>query len=99
MGVCCQAMTAGLQPYRMIDADNHYYEPAYAFSRHMEKPFADDAVRVIGDGVHAAWAWRGRKLSYYPEDAAQATPAPGSRSEFFAGNISLQAEVELCRPL
>jgi len=36
-------------PYRLFDADNHYYEPRDAFTRHIETAWADKAVRVVED--------------------------------------------------
>lgn len=37
-------------PYRLFDADNHYYEPRDAFTRHIESAFAEKAVRVVEEG-------------------------------------------------
>jgi predicted TIM-barrel fold metal-dependent hydrolase len=44
-------MTEGdvVLPYRTIDADNHYYETRDAFSRHIEKRFAERTLRVETD--------------------------------------------------
>jgi len=33
--------------YRVFDADNHYYEPRDAFTRYIDPPFADRAVRPV----------------------------------------------------
>ena len=35
--------------YRSIDADNHYYETRDAFTRHIEKRFADRSLCVVKD--------------------------------------------------
>src|SRR5512145_473730 len=35
--------------FGIFDADNHYYEPRDAFSRHLDPRFADRAVRVVTD--------------------------------------------------
>jgi hypothetical protein len=32
--------------YRLIDADEHYYEPDDCFSRHIEARFQDETIRV-----------------------------------------------------
>ena len=32
--------------YRLIDADNHFYEPDDCFTRHIEAPFRERTVRV-----------------------------------------------------
>ena len=33
-------------PYRIYDADNHYYEPDDCFTRHIEAPFRERSVRI-----------------------------------------------------
>jgi predicted TIM-barrel fold metal-dependent hydrolase len=38
-------------PYLLVDADNHYYEPRDAFTRHMPARHASLAVRVEGEKV------------------------------------------------
>ncbi len=35
--------------YRLIDADNHYYEPRDCFTRHIEPRHRDKAIRVVAD--------------------------------------------------
>ena len=35
---------------RPIDADNHYYEPLDAFTRHLDKAFKRRGVRPLQDG-------------------------------------------------
>ena len=35
---------------RPFEADNHYYQPLDAFTRHMEKAFRQRAVRPVRDG-------------------------------------------------
>ena len=35
--------------YRTVDADNHYYESRDAFSRHIERRFADRTLVVVKD--------------------------------------------------
>jgi predicted TIM-barrel fold metal-dependent hydrolase len=39
--------------YRVVDADNHYYEPYDCFTRHIERRYSSEAVRVIpgSDGL------------------------------------------------
>ena len=37
---------------RPIDADNHYYEPLDAFTRHLDKKFKQRGVRAVHDGSH-----------------------------------------------
>jgi len=37
--------------FGIFDADNHYYEPRDAFSRHLDPRFAGRAVRVVTDAA------------------------------------------------
>jgi predicted TIM-barrel fold metal-dependent hydrolase len=36
-------------PYRLVDADNHYYETRDCFTRHLPKRLHDRAIRVVPD--------------------------------------------------
>ena len=36
--------------FGLIDADNHYYEPLDACTRHLEKEFRRRGVQVVHDG-------------------------------------------------
>jgi len=38
------------ESWRIVDADNHYYEPDDCFSRHIEPRFRDRCVRIVRDG-------------------------------------------------
>ena len=47
--------------YALFDADNHYYEPRDCFSRHIEAPFRDRAIRpVVRDD--------GREVLFFGDD-------------------------------
>jgi hypothetical protein len=37
-------------PNLPIDADNHYYEPLDAFTRHLDKAYRDRGVKVVQEG-------------------------------------------------
>ena len=38
-------------PFGIFDADNHYYEPRDAFSRHLDPRFAARAVKLVTDAT------------------------------------------------
>src|SRR4051812_29436555 len=38
-------------PYRLVDADNHYYEPDDCFTRHLDPAFASRAYRIRRDAA------------------------------------------------
>jgi predicted TIM-barrel fold metal-dependent hydrolase len=54
-------------PYRLVDADNHYYEPDDAFTRHLDPAFADCAVHIERDAGGRGRPWVGRDPAYYLE--------------------------------
>jgi predicted TIM-barrel fold metal-dependent hydrolase len=54
-------------PYRLIDADNHYYEPDDAFTRHLDPAFAARAVHIERDASGRGRPWVGREPAYYLE--------------------------------
>ena len=70
--------------YRLVDADNHYYEPDDCFSRHLEGKYADRAVHVIGEGQARRWLFGDRPLSFHevPRDQVM---RPGDLELFFKG--------------
>jgi predicted TIM-barrel fold metal-dependent hydrolase len=74
--------------YRLVDADQHYYEPDDCFSRHIESRFRDDTVRVTrgADGLGRIYL-RGRRtfMSVMPGDYAS---APGALQGLFAGEVA-----------
>ena len=39
--------------FEAIDADNHYYEPLDAFTRHLDPAFAQRGVQVVTSGKRA----------------------------------------------
>jgi predicted TIM-barrel fold metal-dependent hydrolase len=79
-------MTLG---YRLIDADEHYYEPDDCFSRHIEARYAGDTIRVDrgkGDGLGRIYLGKGRTfMSVMPGDYAS---APGALQGLFVGGVS-----------
>jgi predicted TIM-barrel fold metal-dependent hydrolase len=74
--------------YRLIDADEHYYEPDDCFSRHIEARFKDQTVTVRRgqDGLGRVFL-RGQRtfMSVMPGDYAS---APGALQGLFAGGVA-----------
>lgn len=75
--------------YRLIDADEHYYEPDDCFSRHIEARHKADTIRVDrvrGDGLGRIYLGPNRTfMSVMPGDYAS---APGALQGLFVGGVS-----------
>lgn len=72
---------------RPFDADNHYYEPLDAFTRHLDPEFARRGVQVIGIGKRTTLAVGG-KISYYiPNPTFDPVAVPGCLDPYFRGEI------------
>ena len=75
--------------YRLIDADEHYYEPDDCFSRHIEARFKDGTIRVDrtrGDGLGRIYLGQSRTfMSVMPGDYAS---APGALQGLFVGGVN-----------
>ena len=54
-------------PYRLVDADNHYYEPDDAFTRFIDPAFAARAVHVERDASGRGRPFVGGAPAYYLE--------------------------------
>lgn len=66
-------------PYRLFDADNHYYEPRDAFTRHMDPRHRDRAIHVVrgADGEDVVMVGD-RKFTFLTELNYDTTVRPGS---------------------
>ena len=72
--------------YRLIDIDNHYYEPYDAFTRHMEPEFRDHAVHIRPGKNGLGQIWIGdRRLASASVTQTDWIGAPGSLRAYFAG--------------
>src|SRR5258707_7622319 len=74
--------------YRLIDADEHYYEPDDCFSRHIEARFKDQTISVNrGDDGLGRVFLHGRRvfMSVMPGDYAS---APGALHGLFVGEVA-----------
>lgn len=67
-------------PYRLFDADNHYYEPRDAFTRHIEARHRDQAIHVVEiDGKDAIFV--GDRPFTFLAPYFRSVAAPGSLRE------------------
>ena len=73
--------------YPVLDADQHYYEPEDAFSRHLEKPFRDRGVRILRDGRRAVTLIGGRINRFIPNPTFDPVIVPGALDLFFRGQL------------
>jgi predicted TIM-barrel fold metal-dependent hydrolase len=74
--------------YRLVDADEHYYEPDDCFTRHIEARFKDETVRVKrgADGLGRVFLGDRRTfMSVMPGDYAS---APGALQGLFVGGVA-----------
>lgn len=65
-------------PYRTIDADNHYYETRDAFTRHIERRFAERTLRVERDADGNDRMFIDGKPYVFSEPKFDKTNPPGS---------------------
>jgi predicted TIM-barrel fold metal-dependent hydrolase len=74
--------------YRAFDADGHYYEPHDAFTRHLERKYADRSVHVVpgADGLGRLY-YGEHKMGLMKVTQTDYTGTPGSRRLFFQGIV------------
>lgn len=89
-------------PYRLFDADNHYYEPRDAFTRHIEGKWTDKAVRVVEENGRDRILVGGRPFTFLSPYFRTVAP-PGSLREMLrklsaAGSISENARDHPIQP-
>jgi len=72
---------------RPVDADNHYYEPLDAFTRHLDRAFRHRAVRVVQDGTHAEILIGGKLNRFIPNPTFDPVIVPGCLDLQFRGQI------------
>ncbi len=78
--------------YRLVDADNHYYEPDDCCTRHLEPAFRERAVHVatLPDGTRE-WRFGERPLGFH-RGARDVALRPGALRDVFAGETFDPAE-------
>jgi len=72
---------------RPIDADNHYYEPLDAFTRHLPKPFAKRGVRPVQSGKRVELLIGDRVNRFVPNPTFDPIIVPGCLDQFFRGRV------------
>ena len=77
-------MDLGFDP---IDADNHYYEPLDAFTRHLDRRFRERGVKVLTDGKHTDLVIGGRVNRFIPNPTFDPIIVPGCIDLMFRGQI------------
>lgn len=77
-------MTLG---YRPIDADNHYYEPLDAFTRHQPASMRRRGVQVIREGKRAYVVVADKVSRFIPNPTFDPVIVPGTIELLFRGEI------------
>ena len=72
---------------RPIDADNHYYEPLDAFTRHLPKEFKRRGVRPVQDGKRVELLIGGRVNRFIPNPTFDPIIVAGCLDPLFRGQI------------
>jgi predicted TIM-barrel fold metal-dependent hydrolase len=72
---------------RPIDADNHYYEPLDAFTRHLGKEFRHRGVRPVQEGKRVELLIGGRVNRFVPNPTFDPIIVPGCLDPLFRGQI------------
>src|SRR5512143_609017 len=72
---------------RPIDADNHYYEPLDAFTRHLDPAFKRRGVRPVQDGKRVELLMGGRVNRFIPNPTFDPIIVPGCLDAQFRGQI------------
>ena len=70
-----------------IDADNHYYEPLDAFTRHLDPAFRGRGVQVLTDGRHTHLVIGGRVNRFIPNPTFDPIIVPGCLDVMFRGQV------------
>jgi predicted TIM-barrel fold metal-dependent hydrolase len=70
---------------RPIDADNHYYEPLDAFTRHLPKEFSRRGVRPVQSGKRVELLIGDRVNRFIPNPTFDPIIVPGCLDLFFRG--------------
>jgi predicted TIM-barrel fold metal-dependent hydrolase len=73
--------------YKAIDADNHYYEPLDAFTRHLDKEFKLRGVQMVTQGKRTLAVIGGRVNQFVPNPTFDPIIVPGCLDLLFRGEI------------
>lgn len=72
---------------RAIDADNHYYEPLDACTRHLDPEFRERGVQVVEDGRRTLVLVGGKRFRFVPNPTFDPIIVPGCLDAQFRGQI------------
>ncbi|MGH9274175.1 MAG: amidohydrolase family protein, partial [Acidimicrobiales bacterium] len=72
---------------RPIDADNHYYEPLDAFTRHLPTEFRERGVQPVQDGTRVKLLIGGKVNRFIPNPTFDPIIVPGCLDPLFRGQI------------
>jgi predicted TIM-barrel fold metal-dependent hydrolase len=72
---------------RPFDADNHYYEPLDAFTRHLGPKFRDRGVKPVQEGKRTHLLIGGRLNRFVPNPTFDPIIMPGCLDPLFRGQI------------
>jgi predicted TIM-barrel fold metal-dependent hydrolase len=72
---------------RPIDADNHYYEPLDAFTRHLPKEFRQRGIRAVQSGKRVELLIGDRVNRFVPNPTFDPIIVPGCLDQFFRGQV------------
>ncbi|MEX5712019.1 amidohydrolase family protein [Parafrankia sp. FMc6] len=70
-----------------IDADNHYYEPLDAFTRHLDRRFNQRGVQVVSEGRRTRILIGGRINQFIPNPTFDPIIVPGCLDSLFRGQV------------
>ena len=73
--------------FKPVDADNHYYEPLDAFTRHLDRKFAWRGVHPVQDGKRVQLLIGGRVNRFIPNPTFDPIIVPGCLDAQFRGQI------------
>jgi predicted TIM-barrel fold metal-dependent hydrolase len=73
--------------FEPIDADNHYYEPLDAFTRHLDPAYRDRGVRAVTEGKRTHLLMGGRVNRFVPNPTFDPIIVPGCLDSMFRGQI------------
>src|SRR4051794_37245835 len=73
--------------FRPIDADNHYYEPIDAFTRHLDPKFTMRGVHPVQDGKRVQLLVGGKINHFVPNPTFDPIIVPGCLDPLFRGQI------------
>jgi len=73
--------------FRAVDADNHYYEPVDAGTRHLDKEFRRRGVQVVHEGTHTLLLVGGRLFRFIPNPTFDPIIVAGCMDLMFRGQV------------